>query len=154
MSLAKTPSVPVAAFRRSRFRGLVRRKDLLEAIQWTRVKRNPGVRMRTQMHSPFGAPANSRRTLLRTRGDIGDVDRRLAGSRSLYRAPAARHRVPLASCDSMTSESSIDGSTRSTIEGFVADVARSAQSHDSDTLGGSNRSGVPRTDSATASGVR
>ncbi len=34
--------------------------------------------MRTRMHSPSEAPANSRLTCLKPRGDIGDVDRRLA----------------------------------------------------------------------------
>ena len=78
LSLAKTPSVPVAAFRRSWFRGLARRTASVAPIQWTRVRINSGVSMRTRMHSPSEAPTNSRLTCLRPRGDIGDVDRRLA----------------------------------------------------------------------------
>ena len=151
LSLSRTQSGTVAAFRRSCSWGLPRMEDLLEPIHWTRVRRDSGIRIRARKHSPSGASANLRWTSLTPRGSTDDAGRRLAEWRQLDRGWAVRPRVSLASCDSTISESSIHGSMRSTIEGFVADVARSIQSHDLNTLAGSNRSGVPRTDSATAS---
>ena len=100
---------------------------------------------------PSDASVDLHACVFTPRGSIGDVGRRLSESRQLDRSGAVRPRVSPASCDSTTSESSIHGSTRSTTEGFVADVARSVQSYDLNTLAGSNRSGVPRTDSAKVS---
>jgi len=90
LSLARTPSGTVAASRRSWFGALVRRTELLEPIQRTRVRTDPDVWLRTRVHSPPGAPVESYGSLLKPRGDSDDANRRLAESRPPFLRMDAR----------------------------------------------------------------
>ncbi len=84
LSLAETPSRTVAAFRRS----WLEHSDGVRTC-WRRSDPCEGKFGAYALHSP-GAPSNSRRSVLRLRGSIGDEGRRLAESRQLGRGGAVR----------------------------------------------------------------